>query len=133
MGFVTVRKLPRRTFRITVGLREGYHPEGRVHDPGAAARITAEWISDEAAAGRTPLSAMVTGGTVIYGGGTGGAAQEPVATVSGEVIGTPAEALSDAAVVERLDALAERLAGALGQREVIVAFVGTSWILRSPD
>ena len=58
----------RREFKITVGLREGYDPEGRVYDIGEATKIALRWMTERAGAGKPFLSGMVTRGEVAYAG-----------------------------------------------------------------
>ena len=93
---------PRREFRITVGLREGYDPEGRVYDLSEASKIALRWMTDRAAAGKPFLSGMFTRGEVAYAwrnedGGVG-RDREPVAIFTGEAIPLYAGDLDTAAL-----------------------------------
>src|SRR5579872_6615829 len=47
---------PRRDFRISVGLREGWDPEGRVFDVSEAVRTARAWMKRRVEAGRPALS-----------------------------------------------------------------------------
>ena len=58
---------PRRDFRITVGLREGWDPEGRVFDVSEAVRTARAWRRRRVAAGRPAL----VGGDGSIGAQTG--------------------------------------------------------------
>jgi len=57
---------PRRDFRITVGLREGWDAEGRVYDVSEAVRTARAWMSRRVSAGRPALSGMFTRAEVTY-------------------------------------------------------------------
>jgi hypothetical protein len=47
---------PRRDFRISVGLREGWDPEGRVFDVSEAVRTARAWMKRRVEAGQPALS-----------------------------------------------------------------------------
>jgi len=49
---------PRRDFRITVGLREGWDDEGRVFDVSEAVRTARRWMKRRVEAGLPALSGM---------------------------------------------------------------------------
>ena len=49
---------PRRDFRITVGLREGWDAEGRVYDVSEAVRTARAWMSRRVGAHMPALSGM---------------------------------------------------------------------------
>ena len=51
---------PRRDFRISVGLREGWDAEGRVFDVSEAVRTARAWMRRRVEAGEPALSGMVT-------------------------------------------------------------------------
>ncbi len=51
---------PRRDFRISVGLREGWDAEGRVFDVSEAVRTARAWMKRRVEAGRPALSGMFT-------------------------------------------------------------------------
>jgi hypothetical protein len=50
---------PRHDFRITVGLREGWDPEGRVYDVSEAVRTARSWMKRRVGAGLPALSGHV--------------------------------------------------------------------------
>src|SRR5580700_6633650 len=84
---------PRREFKITLGLRAGYGPSGRIYDLEEAVRTAHRWMTECAARGEPFLSGMFTRGEVVYADPGGGAAshREPVAIFTGEVYrNTPA-------------------------------------------
>jgi hypothetical protein len=79
---------PRREFKITLGLRAGYGPAGRIYDLEEAVRAAHRWMTERAARGEPFLSGMFTRGEVVYADPEGGAAshREPVAIFTGEVL-----------------------------------------------
>ena len=125
---------PRREFKITVGLREGYDPEGRVYDISEATKIALRWMTDRAASGRPFLSGMFTRGEVAYAwprqDGTAGRDREPVAIFTGEVIPLYAGGLDDATVEALLNELAGLLGAALLQERIYIAYREATWIVK---
>lgn len=134
---------PRRDFRITVGLREGWDPEGRVFDVSEAVRKARAWMRYRAEAGLPALSGMFTRAEVTYAwvrpDGSVGSDREPVAIFSGEAVHAYLGHLPDAAIEAMLNELAIELGVALGQERIYVAFCDRTWILdaghedRRPD
>ena len=57
---------PRRDFRISVGLREGWDAEGRVFDVSEAVRTARAWMRRRVEAGEPALSGMFTRAEVTY-------------------------------------------------------------------
>ena len=57
---------PRRDFRISVGLREGWDAEGRVFDVSEAVRTARAWMKRRVEAGQPALSGMFTRAEVTY-------------------------------------------------------------------
>ena len=57
---------PRRDFRISVGLREGWDAEGRVFDVSEAVRTARGWMKRRVKAGKPALSGMFTRAEVTY-------------------------------------------------------------------
>src|SRR5271154_3761891 len=57
---------PRRDFRISVGLREGWDAEGRVFDVSEAVRTARAWMRRRVEAGQAALSGMFTRAEVTY-------------------------------------------------------------------
>ena len=51
---------PRRDFRISVGLREGWDADGRVFDVSEAVRTARAWMKRRVEAGQPALSGMFT-------------------------------------------------------------------------
>lgn len=125
---------PRREFKITVGLREGYDPDGRVYDVSEATKIALNWMTERAASGQPFLSGMFTRGEVAYAwrrdDGTAGRDREPVAIFTGEVIPLYMGGLADAAVEAMLNELAARLGEALRQERIYIAFREHTWIVK---
>lgn len=124
---------PRRDFRITVGLREGWDPEGRVYDISEAVRTAHGWMRRRVAAGLPALSGMFTRGEVTYAwprpDGSVGSDREPVAIFTGEAVHAYLGQLSDTEVEAMLNELAIELGTALGQERLYVAFCNCTWIL----
>lgn len=123
----------RRDFRITVGLREGWDPEGRVFDISEAVRTAHAWMRRRVSAGLPALSGMFTRGDVTYAlsrpDGSIGSDREPVAMFTGEAVHAYLGHLTDHELEAMLNELATELGSALGQERLYVAFCGHTWIL----
>jgi hypothetical protein len=124
---------PRRDFRITVGLREGWDPEGRVFDVSEAVRTARAWMKRRTAAGQPALSGMFTRAEVTYAwprpDGSTGSDREPVAVFTGEAVHAYLGHLPDEVIESMLNELAAELGVALGQECIYVAFCDRTWIL----
>ncbi len=124
---------PRRDFRITVGLREGWDAEGRVYDVSEAVRTARAWMKRRVEAGQPALSGMFTRAEVTYAwpreDGTAGSDREPVAVFTGEAVHAYLGHLSDQDVENMLNELAIELGTALGQERLYVSFCEQTWIL----
>ena len=123
----------RGDFRITVGLREGWEPEGRVYDVSEAVRSARAWMRRRVEAGQPALSGMFTRGEVTYAwpkdDGAVGSDREPVAIFTGEAVHAYLGGLPDAQIEAMLNELAGELGAALGQERLYVAFCDKTWIL----
>jgi hypothetical protein len=124
---------PRRDFRITVGLREGWDDEGRVYDVSGAVRTARSWMRRRVEAGLPALSGMFTRAEVTYAwprpDGTAGSGREPVAVFTGEAVHAYLGHLPDPDIETMLNELAVELGVALGQERIYVAFCDDTWIL----
>jgi hypothetical protein len=124
---------PRRDFRITVGLREGWDAEGRVYDVSEAVRTARAWMSRRVGAGLPALSGMFTRAEVTYAwprpDGSVGSDREPVAVFTGEAVHAYLGHLADTDIEGMLNELAVELGAALGQERLYVAFCDRTWIL----
>ena len=122
---------PRREFKITLGLRAGYGPAGRIYDLEEAVRTAHRWMTERAARGAPFLSGLFTRGEVLYADAAGGSAsnREPVAIFTGEVLPQFAGDLDDGTVRELLDELAGEMGRALEQEEIHIAYRGQTWTL----
>src|SRR5271165_158914 len=124
---------PRRDFRISVGLREGWDEEGRVFDVSEAVRTARAWMKRRLEAGQPALSGMFTRAEVTYAwprdDGTVGSDREPVALFTGEAVHAYLGHLPDEAIEAMLNELAVELGAALGQERIYVAFCDRTWIL----
>ena len=124
---------PRRDFRITVGLREGWDDQGRVFDLSEAVRTARGWMKRRVEAGLPALSGMFSRGEVTYAwprrDGAVGSDQEPVAIFIGEAVHAYLGHLPDAEIEAMLDELAMELGAALGQERLYIAFCDRTWIL----
>ena len=121
----------RREFKITLGLRTGYGPAGRIYDLEEAVRAAHRWMTERAARGEPFLSGMFTRGEVVYADPEGGASshREPVAIFTGEVLPQYAGDLDDRTVRELLDELAGEMGRALEQEEIHIAYGDRTWTL----
>ena len=123
---------PRRDFRISVGLREGWDAEGRVFDVSEAVRTARALMKRRVEFGQPALSGMFTRAEVTYAwprdDGTVGS-DRPVALFTGEAVHAYLGDLSDAAIEAMLNELATELGTALGQERIYVAFAERTWIL----
>jgi len=124
---------PRRDFRVSVGLREGWDPEGRVFDVSEAVRTARAWMKRRVEAGQPALSGMFARAEVTYAwprpDGSVGSDREPVALFTGEAVHAYLGHLPDAAIEAMLNELATELGAALGQERIYVAFADRTWIL----
>jgi len=124
---------PRRDFRISVGLREGWDSEGRVFDVSEAVRTARAWMKRRVEAGQPALSGMFTRAEVTYAwpreDGSVGSDREPVALFTGEAVHAYLGHLPDSAIEAMLNELARELGAALGQERIYVAFAERTWIL----
>jgi hypothetical protein len=130
---VTESRGPRRDFRITVGLREGWDDEGRVYDVSEAVRTARAWMIRRVAKGLPALSGMFTRAEVTYAwprpDGTAGSDREPVAIFIGEAVHAYLGHLPDQEIEALLNELAAELGAALGQERMYVSFRDRTWIL----
>ena len=124
---------PRREFRISVGLREGWDTEGRVFDISEAARTARAWMKRRVESGAPALSGMFARAEVAYAwprpDGTVGSDREPVALFTGEAVHAYLGHLADSEIEIMLNELAAELGAALGQERIYVAFGERTWIL----
>jgi hypothetical protein len=127
----------RRDFRISVGLREGWDPEGRVFDDSEAVRTARAWMKRRVEAGQPALSGMFTRAEVTYAwprtDGTVGSDREPVAEFTGEAVHAYLGRLPDADIEAMLNELAAELGAALGQERIYIAFSDRTWILEAEE
>lgn len=121
---------PRREFKITLGLRAGYGPAGRIYDLEEAVRAAHDWMLKRAQRNETFLTGMFTRGEVLYARTRLFSDREPVAIFSGEALPLTARALDDATVEALLNELATRMAQTLEQEEVHIAYRDRTWTLR---
>ncbi len=128
---------PRRDFRISVGLREGWDSEGRVFDVSEAVRTARAWMRRRVEAGQPALSGMFARAEVTYAwprpDGSVGSDREPVALFTGEAVHAYLGHLPDEAIAAMLNELSIELAVALGQERIYVAFAERTWILDAGD
>src|SRR5271156_7028442 len=101
---------PRRDFRISVGLREGWDADGRVFDVSEAVRTARAWMIRRVDAGLPALSGMFTRAEVTYAwprpDGTVGSDREPGAIFIGEAGHAYLRHLPDQEIEALLNALA---------------------------
>ncbi len=119
---------PRRQFRVTVGLREGWDASAPVHSLAEAAAAAKAWMAERAGLGRNVLSGMFTRGEVVYPRG-GAIAREPVAIFAGEALPAELGDCPDDEIETMLNEVAARMAAALDQDQVHVAYRDRAWTL----
>lgn len=127
---------PRRSYSITVGLREGFGDDGIVHNIEEVQNAIMCWIATRAVDGRGFLSGTLGQQVVLYGLGSRDDAEgvcEPVAVFTGFVSVRRTPILSDEEVCEMLDELAARLGGLLGQVRVNVEYLDTTWVIEAEE
>lgn len=125
---------PRRTYRISVGLVEGFSDKGTLHDIKDAERVILRWISARIRAGQMFLSGTLAQQVVLYGIGDrtdARAISEPVAVFSGFVSVRRTPTPSDAEVDAMLEELASQLGAALGQVRVNIENCDTTWVIEA--
>ena len=132
-GVVQGSQGPRRDFRITVGLREGWDAEGRVFDVSEAVRTARAWMSRRVGARLPALSGMFARAEVTYAwrgeDDTVASDREPVAIFTGEAVHAYLGASPDLEIEAMLNELAAELGAALGQERIYIAFCDRTWIL----
>ena len=131
MVYKTLAKGVRRTFTITVGLREGYGDTGIVHHPDTADRVVSEWMEVRVRENRLTISGFFTEIKLHYARTeleTAQAGHEPGLRFWGEVSIQRLEDTSDAEVIDVLDNLADTLGEALRQEHVIVSYRNSTWV-----
>lgn len=121
---------PRREFKITLGLRAGYGPAGRIYDLEEAVRAAHEWMIRRARRHQFFLTGMFTRGEVLYARAPLHTDREPVAIFSGEALPLAARRHDDAVIEALLDELATEMARTLEQQEVHIAYRDRTWTLR---
>lgn len=133
---LTTTSAPRRTYSITVGLREGFGDDGVLHDLKDAESVILCWIVERIEAGRGFLSGTLGQQAVLYGLGSQDEAEakcEPVAVFTGFVSVRRTPAPSNEEVCDMLDELAARLGRLLGQARVNVEYLDTTWVIEAED
>lgn len=128
---------PRRSFKITAELTEGFAGRGRVtHHALTLHAIIEQWMKEQILAGNVFLSGHVTETTLHYVSVqdgipvlTGG----PTVNYEGEVSVRRLKEVPDEIIIEALNNLAAQIAEGLNQQYVIVSYRDETWSLeRSP-
>jgi hypothetical protein len=124
-------------FSVTVGLQEGYGPDGILHTEAEVAELVWAHLKAAAAAGKPFLTGAVSGGTLVYawpeGPGAAGGGSEPQAVYSGNINPLYNADMSDEDIRAFLSGLAAELGTALGQTRVYVEFDREIWILQAEE
>src|SRR5450755_3046950 len=122
---------PRRDFRISVGLREGWDADGRVFDVSEAVRTARAWMKRRVESGQPALSGMFTRAEVTYAwprpDGTIGSDREPVALFTGEAVHAYLGHLSDETFTTMLNELSTELGAAVGHKRIYDACANRTW------
>lgn len=126
----------RRSFSLTLGLREGYDDvSSKRHTVEEVIHHLQAWMVRRISARKPFLTGAVSKGEVVYawpeGDGSIGKSHEPVVNFSGEVSALYDAHLSDKQVEKMLDSLAAHLGKHLGQTRVYVAYRDKTWILQA--
>ena len=127
----------RRSFELTVGLRQGYGDSAVTHNLSEVVDLVVGHLKSSAAAGKQYLTGTVVLGEVAYawpdGPGKAGGGHEPVALYKGEVSPLYNEKTSDDEAVQILTDLAGVLAEALGQTRVYLVYRDQVTIFQMED
>lgn len=142
IGFVAAwrwgRKLqasmPQKSFQLTFGLRRGYEGEGADHTLAEAEQALGEWMVARVEAGLPVVTGMTSPVTLFYpvrNAGEDGqrVTREPSAIFVGSLSPKYDKGRADTEVVETLNALAQHLGVALGQKRVYVSFAARQWTI----
>jgi len=124
----------RRSFRITVALREGYEGGAVVHEPSEAIQATHQWMKQRAEADQPYLTGSFAEETLVYTwkGATGqDDAPEPAVVYQGEVSVAYNPDMPDDDIKELLNELGALLGVALHQTRVYIAYRDEVWIIQA--
>jgi hypothetical protein len=124
----------RRSFRITLGLREGYASAATVHALDEVATEAHRWMKERAERGQPFLTGSFRQETLVYTwrGAKGGAdAPEPSAVFHGEVSVAYQPDLSDDEAKSLLGELAARLGERFRQTRVYLCYRDETWIIQA--
>jgi hypothetical protein len=128
---------PRRDFKITWGLSEGYAPHTKIHSVEEVISFVEEHLKTRAAKGMSYLTGSITTGVVVYawpdGKGQAGGGHEPVVMYGGEVSHLYNSGLSDDVVRFLLDEMAIEIGRKLGQNRVYVAYRDEVWVFQKEE
>lgn len=116
----------RRSFEITVGLKEGYGDEGKTHGLEEAVDLTVEWLKTRAASSMLFLPGTFLQGDVCYAWpespGSAGGGHEPVVVYRGEVNPLYNANTTDEEAKSALIELASFLGSKFGQVRVYLVY-----------
>jgi hypothetical protein len=131
---VRTRNNLRRSFRITLGLREGYASAALVHTLDEAVAETHLWMKERAEMGQPFLMGSFRPETLVYtwrGASDGADAPEPSAVFRGEVSVAYNPDLSDDEAKSILNELAARLGERFHQTRVYLCYRDETWIIQA--
>ncbi|HVB19772.1 MAG TPA: hypothetical protein VNF51_00575 [Candidatus Paceibacterota bacterium] len=120
-----------RSFRLGIGLIEGYEEGRTLHKPEEVGEIVARWLLEQRKCGRIYLPGSITKSKMYYYGRTSGSLiVEPVVFYDGEVSPEYNAQLTDEEVISTLQELAELLSTKLGQKRIYLRYNGVFRILQ---
>ena len=128
----------RRSFELTVGLREGYGDHGKTHTLAEAEDLAVEWLKARAAEGRPFLPGTFFLGEVCYAWSgkipdEAGGGHEPVAQYRGEVNPLYSADMTDEEAKRILMDLVSFLGRRLGQVRVYLVYRDEVFILQQEE
>ena len=119
-----------RSFRLTIGLIEGYSG-GKLHTQEEVGEIVTEWLLEQKRDNKPYLPGCIIAGTIFYyGRESAKLIAEPVALYEGDVSPEYNAGLTDADVISTLHELAVILAERLNQVRIYLRYNGVIQILQ---
>jgi hypothetical protein len=124
----------RRSYMITVALREGYSRNAVTHKPDEAISVAHQWMKEREAAGKPFLTGSFAEETLVYtwkGARDGDDAPEPAIVFRGNISVAYNPDMTDEEAKNILNDLGARLGEALNQVRVYVAYRDEIWIIQA--
>ncbi len=115
----------KRSFQITIGLREGYK-NGKLHTIKEVEKIIGKWLLEQKFANKPYLAGTITRSTVVYAHKT--VITEPVAIYDGNVNPLYMQNFNDKKIVESLTEIVEILMKKLNQTRIYFSYLDQIYI-----